>query len=82
MTSKEKELARPKNNPTNISFDQLSRILTDAGFSMRRPRGGSSHATFSKGEWRLTVPYARPLDPVYVRRALEIIALSREEQKK
>ena len=82
MTSKEKQLARLQNNPTNVSFDRLSRILTNAGFVMRRPHSGSSHATFSKGEWRITVPCARPLDPVYVRRALEIVALSREEQKK
>ena len=64
MTKKEKELKRIRNNPEDVRFAELQKLLRDAGFKERQPKGGSSHyvyyhesldriVTLSKGTKRL-----------------------------
>jgi len=43
MTRKEKVLEGIRNNPKDVQFNKLQKILGDAGFKERRPKGGSSH---------------------------------------
>lgn len=45
MTKTEKLLARIRNNPKNVHFDDLVNLLLRFGFAMRRNSG--SHAVFS-----------------------------------
>lgn len=56
----EKLLHKIKNNPKQIRFDELDKILTRAGFEKRQPRGGSSHYYYAKGPLRISIPYHQP----------------------
>lgn len=78
MSQIEKLLARIKNNPRAVRFDELEKILRVAGYSCRQPRGGSSHYTYLKqGELLLTIPRTRGyVKEVYVRKVLD--ALTKE----
>ena len=46
MTRREKELERIRNNPTNVRFEDLDRLLRSYGFESRSPRG--SHYFYKK----------------------------------
>ncbi len=76
MTKKEKRLKRLRQNPYNVSFQELREVLEDFGFAART-RGGS-HWFFRvelKGKvWKLTVPFKKPhVKAAYVKKALKII---------
>jgi predicted RNA binding protein YcfA (HicA-like mRNA interferase family) len=43
MTKKTKLLERIKNNPKDVKFSEVKKLLKDIGFNERQPRGGSSH---------------------------------------
>ena len=43
MAKKEKGLKRIRNNPKDVQFAELRKVLKDAGFNERQPKGGSSH---------------------------------------
>jgi predicted RNA binding protein YcfA (HicA-like mRNA interferase family) len=77
MTKREKRLQKMRQNPKNVSFDELRSVLEDFGFELVRTSG--SHHSFSiiiDGEPRLLViPYRRPVKVVYVREALKLIDL-------
>jgi hypothetical protein len=46
MTKRSKLVERIKNNPKDVHFDEVQRILLDAGFGERRPKSGSSHYVY------------------------------------
>jgi predicted RNA binding protein YcfA (HicA-like mRNA interferase family) len=72
MSKFEKDLAKLKQNPKNVHFEELEKILLRFGFTKRQR--GSSHVVFTKGKNILTVPIKRPfLKAVYVKQALEVI---------
>ncbi|GAW93293.1 toxin HicA [Calderihabitans maritimus] len=74
MTKLDKLLQKIKNNPKQVRFKELDRILIRYGFSRRQPRGGSSHYIYTKGTVRLVVPYRQPhIKSVYVERAIKIL---------
>jgi len=74
MGKLEKLLLKIKNNPRQVRFDELDKILLEEGFKRRKPGGGSSHYIYTKGNVRLTVPYRKPhILEVYVKRAIEAI---------
>ncbi len=82
MSKRKKRLERLRQNPNNVSLDGLRRVLEDYGFEYRQTVG--SHYTFTyilEGETRLfTVPFRRPVKPVYVKRAIKLIDQIIEEQ--
>lgn len=87
MTKKEKRLARIRQNPKNVSFNELRQVLEDYGFVMKRSRG--SHHIFDaqvdEQILTLTIPLTKPhLKAVYVKEALKaieaIIALQPEDE--
>ncbi len=43
MTKNAKLLERIKNNPKDTRFTEVQKLLKDAGFRERQPKGGSSH---------------------------------------
>ncbi len=57
MGKLEKLLQKIKNNPKQVKFEELDKILTRTGFEKRQPRGGSSHYFYTKGALRISVPY-------------------------
>jgi hypothetical protein len=49
LSKKSKHLQAVRNNPKNVRFETLQRIMLDSEFSETTPSGGSSHYTYSKG---------------------------------
>jgi len=71
MTKREKRLARIRNNPKNVRFEELDRLLRDYGFERRQPSGGSSHYFYICAHYRLTVPRKRPfIKQIYVKQVI------------
>ncbi len=88
MSKREKRLQKLRQNQKDVSFDDLKRVLEDYGFEHVRTAG--SHHTFiakyGEKDWRLTIPFHRPVKQAYVAKALnaidEIVALRNEEGQK
>ena len=71
MTKQDKLLNRFRQNPRNVRFEEMDALLTKWGFT-KRIKG--SHATFTYGDYRITIPYRKPfLLPVYVKHVLAIL---------
>lgn len=74
ITKKEKLLVGIKNNPKTVKFEEMDKILKDAGFDRRQPSGGSSHYTYILEDKILTVPYKRPyIKVIYVKIAVKLL---------
>lgn len=75
MSKRKKRLERIRNNPKNVSFDELRHLLEDYGFTLRHIAG--SHYTFSvtihDQDHLLVVPFNRPIKAIYVKKALQLI---------
>ncbi len=80
MTKREKRLQKLRQNPKNVSFDELRQILEAEGFELDHVTG--SHHVFraEANEVVLTVviPFARPIKPVYVKQAIKAIVQHRD----
>ncbi len=77
MSQKEKLLRAIRNNPTNVRFEDLRKILESIGYTAVN-RGGS-HYVFAKENCEtLTIPYRRPVKVIYVKHVIKLI----EEQTK
>lgn len=60
MTKRDKRLNRIRQNPKNVSFEDLKIVLEDFGFQMRDSSGTSHHffrAEIGERVWQLTIPY-------------------------
>jgi hypothetical protein len=74
MTHKEKLLERLRNNRKNVRFEELDMLLTDYGFAVRQPRGGSSHFIYRRGKRIITIACHEPfVHPKAVKEVLEAI---------
>lgn len=74
MSKAEKLLAKIRNNPKTVTFEDLDKVLVQLGFVCRQPKSGSSHYVYTYVSFRLTVPYKRPhVKEFYVKQALEFI---------
>jgi len=74
LSKLKKLLQKIKNNPKQVRFKELDKILTRSGFTKRQPRGGSSHYIYTKGKMRLIIPYNQPhIKAIYVERVLKIL---------
>lgn len=70
----EKLLAKIKNNPKQVRFEELDKVLIRAGFQRRQPGSGSSHYVYIRGQAVIVVPYHQPhIKAVYVERAIKIL---------
>jgi len=80
MTHREKLLQKIRNNPRQVSFADLDKLLLASGFVRRAPRSGSSHFIYTRAGHVLSVPYKRPhLGQTYVKQALQMLDLIEEE---
>ena len=80
VSSAEKELQRLKNNPKNVSFEDVDRLLTSHGF--RRRNTGGSHFVFTSPSGQiLTIPKHKPVKEHYVRAVVRIIENEEGEQE-
>jgi hypothetical protein len=80
MTNKEKRLERLKNNPKDVTFNELVAVLKSYGFEVRNYSGGSHYTvTHEHGDVfdpmePNSIPRHKPhILPVYVRRAVKWI---------
>lgn len=64
----DKLLAAVLSMDPSLRFDELSKVLTQIGYTSNQPRGGSSHYTFRKpGCMPITIPKKRgPLKRAYI----------------
>ena len=79
LSKRDKQLQSIRNNPKNVSFETLRSILIVNGFKETTPGGGSSHYTYSKGLYRVTVVKNKPVNSIYIKQAIRIIDLLGDE---
>jgi hypothetical protein len=88
MSKRQKRLARIRQNPKAVSFQELRQVLEDFSFELRPSGGGSHYFFFAELEdqvWSLVIPLKKPhVKDIYVKKAIaaidEIIALQAEEE--
>lgn len=72
MSKREKLLAKLKNNPHNVTFDQIRKVLLEQNFVLDRVSG--SHHVFKREKVTFVIPvHKNQVKAVYVRRIIEII---------
>ena len=73
MSKKAKLLQKLRQNPKNVRFDDIDKLLLGLGFDKRQR--GSSHIVYTiSGQPPLTIPYRKPfILPVYVKQVLELL---------
>jgi predicted RNA binding protein YcfA (HicA-like mRNA interferase family) len=75
MSKREKRLQKLRQNPNDVSFEDLKLVLEAEGFEHDHTTG--SHYIFrvvvANEVITLVIPFARPVKPVYVRKALAAI---------
>ena len=72
MSKREKLLAKLKNNPHNVTFDQIRKLLLEQNFVLDRVSG--SHHVFKREQVTFVIPvHKNQVKAVYVRRVIEII---------
>lgn len=73
MSKREKLLKKLRNNPKNIKFETIQKLLLSFGFKERQPKGGSSHYTYTLDSIIITVPKHKPVNSIYVKKVIKII---------
>lgn len=74
MPPRDRRLRRARQNPKNVSFNDLCRIYEDHGFTVRSGgRGSHFIATLPNSPIRRTFPRRNPMRRVYVIAALDAI---------
>ena len=72
MSKKDKLLLSMKNNPKNIDFQQLKKLLENHGYIALNT--GGSHWVFRKANCEsITIPLKKPIKIIYVKKVLKII---------
>lgn len=64
-------------NPKDVDFDDLRRLLEGFGYTSRAPGSGSSHYTFRKSGCShiITVPKDKPVNKTYVKKVIKLLDL-------
>lgn len=58
----------------DLRFEELRKIMEHYGYEMKRPKGGSSHATFRKaGRNPITIPTGYPIGTVYIKMVRDLV---------
>ena len=73
MSRQDKLLQKIRNNPTNVKFETIQKIMLSYGFTETTPSGGSSHYTYHRGIYRITIPKDIPVNKIYIKKAIQII---------
>ena len=73
MSKRDKLLKSIRNNPANVKFETLQKLLLHFGFKERQPRSGSSHYTYTLNGYIITIPKHKPVNKVYVKQFLKLI---------
>ena len=75
MTKLDKLYTRIVNNPKDVKYEDIDKMLRKYGFECRQPSKGSSHYNYYHPSLPdlLCIPYARPIKAIYVKRAINAI---------
>ena len=73
MSKRDKLLSSIRNNPSNVKFETLQKLLLHFGFNERQPKGGSSHYTYTLNGHVITIPKHKPVNKIYVKQFLKLI---------
>jgi hypothetical protein len=74
VTSADKLLARMRANPEGWSIADVERVCRYAGLACTPPTGGSHYKVSHPGLPEiLTVPFKRPIKPIYIRTLVKMI---------
>ncbi len=75
MAKRDERPQRLRQNPRNVSLDELRQVLEDYGFWLDRIVG--SHHIFRAevgGQvWKVVIPFNKPIKIIYVKQALQAI---------
>lgn len=72
MSKYQKLLEQIKNNPKNVNFETIKKLLTKLGYGYRN--SGGSHYVFNKDNYpTITIPYNKPIKAVYVKQVIRLI---------
>lgn len=72
MSKRAKAIERWGQSPNTVRFDEVDALLLHLKFNKRQ--SGTSHATYSLGARRITIPYRRPfIRSVYVKEVLALL---------
>lgn len=71
MSKYEKLLKEIENNPTNVRFEILEKILLKNGFILQGING--SHHNYEKYDCQITLPKHKPMKIYYVKMVLKSI---------
>lgn len=88
MSKLDKLLAGIRNNPKDVDFNDIKKILENYGYIGETSGGGSSHWVFRKeGKvTHITIPFKKPIKAIYIKKALlaidEEIAIKEVDKKK
>ena len=82
VSKREKQLLSLRNNPKNVRFETIQNILLSYQFIETAPSGGSSHFTYHRGIYRITIPKDNPVNQIYIKRAIEIIDKLEESRER
>ncbi|NOX14997.1 MAG: type II toxin-antitoxin system HicA family toxin [Epsilonproteobacteria bacterium] len=74
MSRYDKLIDKLKNNPKDVSFQILKKILEENGYI--GVNTGGSHWVFRKdGKESITIPYKRPIKIIYVKKVIALIGV-------
>lgn len=75
MSQIEKLIEAIKNNPKNVDWEEIDKVLRFYGFQRGQPSSGSSHYTYRHPRLPeiITIPKNRPVKAVYVKNAIKLI---------
>lgn len=66
----------------DLRFSELQKVLEGYGYTIRQPKGGSSHYTFrKKGCMPITIPKHEPIKKVYVELVRDIVEMERSSDE-
>lgn len=84
MARGDKLLERMRQNPRDWRIDDVTALCSAFGLDLDRLSGGSHYGVSDPSQQRhLTVPFARPIKPVYIRqlvRFVDDVRAAREDQ--
>jgi predicted RNA binding protein YcfA (HicA-like mRNA interferase family) len=83
LSKREKRLQKIRQNPKDVSMDELEQVLKDYG--IQRDRESGSHYIFRYNlngqNLRLSIPFRKPIKVIYVKEAIVVVDQIRATQK-
>ena len=79
MSRIEKLIQSMINNPKNVDFEELKKLLEDNGYEATNT--GGSHFVFRKeGKSMITIPRKKPVKAIYVKKVIEELGLINDKK--